>query len=233
MITRARSKRESARRTAKPGSARSTSIRRRRSAVQSHGALIAATQSLMARGEPITTVSVTAEAGLAQPTFYAYFGSVEQCRLAAVENAIARLTEFDSERRSQVQLAAMNLEAQERAMVRWLEGARERGAIHSIYDRYRDESSEVGELLRAMSEAHLARLTEDLFGVAARRGIGPEHYRELRLLALTLTASVAAVARAVHRGQVTELERAARLLVRNGFASVAATLAACGASPDA
>ena len=83
--------------------------------------MIAATQSLMARGEPLTTVGVTAAAGLAQPTFYAYFTSIAQIRIAAVENAVARLAALGADWRAQLEWAPTDLEAQVDIMTTWLD----------------------------------------------------------------------------------------------------------------
>lgn len=205
--------------------------RRRRPAVESRAALIAAASRLMAKGHTLTTATIAEQAGLAQPTFYAYFrGGVEACRLAVVQNAVQRLEQAAVDRRANAGGSPADFEAQVRALVSWLESAKEHGDIHSIYARYADEASVVGETLRALGESNLARISEDMWRAATVRGVTAEHYPEFRVLAMTFNAGVAALARAVYRGQLLDIERAARATMRAQWGGFGALVLACGGS---
>jgi AcrR family transcriptional regulator len=186
----------------------------------------------MARGRALTTTAIATEAGLAQPTFYAYFTSVDAIRLAAVQDAVHRLEHAAAERRAQTRAVASDFERQVNELAHWLATARSYGDIHSIYERYADEESVVGETLRALGESHIARLSEDLFRAAALRGVTADHYAEFRVLAISFNASVGAVARAVHRGLVHDISQAARVLMRSQWAGFGALVEACGGSTD-
>jgi AcrR family transcriptional regulator len=201
--------------------------RRRRLAAESRVALIAATTSLMARGAALTTGSIAAEAGLAQPTFYAYFSSLEEIRLAAVHAVVERMEVAAAERRTEAGTAP-DFERQVQSLVRWLESARTQGDIHSIYTRFADEDSVVGETLRALGEINITRWSEELWRSAAAYGVGAQHYREVRILALIYNADIAALARAAHRNQLPDIEHAARVAVRSQWAAFHAFLVACG-----
>lgn len=205
--------------------------RNRRPAAESRSALVAATTSLMARGAALTTGSIAAEAGLAQPTFYAYFSSLEEIRLAAAQAVVERVQAAAAERREEEGTAA-EFERQVQALVRWLESAAAEGDIYSIYTRYAGEQSVVGETLRAVGELSIARLSEDLWKTAAARGVGAQHYLEVRTMALLFSAEISALAQAAHRKQLPDLQLAARVTVRSRWAAFHAFLLACGGRVD-
>jgi AcrR family transcriptional regulator len=201
--------------------------RGRRPAAESRAALIVATTSLMARGAALTTGSIAAEAGLAQPTFYAYFSNLEQIRLAAAQAVVERMELAAAERRTESGTEP-DFERQVQGLVRWLQSARIQGDIHSIYTRFADEDSVVGETLRALAEITITRWSEELWRTAAGHGVGAQHYREVRVLALLYNAEIAALARAAHRNQLPDLDQAARIAVRSQWAAFHAFLVACG-----
>jgi AcrR family transcriptional regulator len=209
------------------GRQRTNRRRSRRSAAESRAALIAATTSLMARGAALTTGNIAAEAGLAQPTFYAYFSSVEEIRLAAAQAVVERMEAAAAERRTKAATPA-EFERQVQGLLRWLESAAAQGDIYSIYTRFADEDSVVGETLRAVGEINIARWSEELWRTAAAHGVGAQHYREVRVMSVLYNAEIAALARAAHRKQLPDLEQAARITVRSQWAAFHAFLVACG-----
>ena len=202
--------------------------RNRRPAAESRAALIAATTSLMASGAALTTGSIAAAAGLALPTFYAYFSSVEEIRVAAVQAVVERMEAAAAERRAEAGATPPDFERQVQSLVRWLETARAQGDIHSIYARFADEDSVVGETLRALGEINIARWSEELWRAAAAHGVGAQHYREVRVLALLYNAEIAALARAAHRNQLADLALAARVTVRSQWAAYYSFVTTCG-----
>jgi AcrR family transcriptional regulator len=214
--------------TAAPARRRKTSKRRRRSPEESRKALVHATLRAMSKGEALTSGSIARAAGLAQPTFYAYFKTVEEARLAAAKLAAERLGTIDDERRKRFAEQPDDLAATAEALERWLQQILETGPLWDALAPYARESSTLGGMVRAVVLHTRARLADDLFAQARRFGVGPEHYPVFVQLAETMNASTAATGRMLIAGHLTDVRAAGWVLARSFFAAMRVNIIACG-----
>src|SRR5262245_23493316 len=91
---------------------RSRPRRRRRRRDETRKALLDAALVLMRDGEPVTTVSITRRAGIAQPGFYVHFANVEQCQRAVLSEVAVRLVKVHAgQRRRLLQAAPFDLDS--------------------------------------------------------------------------------------------------------------------------
>lgn len=182
----------------------------------------------MSKGEPLTSGGIARAAGLAQPTFYAYFKSVDDARMAAAKLAAERLAAVDDERRKQFAEKPDDLAATAAALERWLEQVIVTGPLWDALSPFARESSTLGGMVRAMAQHSRARLADDLFAQARRFGVTPEHYPVFVQLAETMNASTAATTRLLIAGHLTDVHAAAWVLARSFFAAMKANIVACG-----
>ncbi len=182
------------------------------------------------RGCSLTSGGIAREAGLAQPTFYAYFKTVDEARLAAATLAAERLSAMNDERRARLSENPTDVRAIAEALEHWLEQIRTTGPLFDALAPYARETSTLGGMVRALAEATRTRLADDLFAQAQRFGVGPEHYPVFVQLAETMNVSTAATGRLLAAGQLTDVREAAWVLARSFFASMQANVVACGGS---
>lgn len=187
----------------------------------------------MARGGTLTSGAIAQEAGLAQPSFYAHFKSVDAARLAAAELAAERLAHLDQERRNRLAARPADLPAVAEELERWLRQLETTGPLHDALAPYARESSALGGMVRALGDHTRTRLADDLFDVARRAGVGPEHYREFLHQAELMIAATTATGRMLRHGQLSDVRAAAWVLARNFFATMQVSIVACGGTPNA
>jgi AcrR family transcriptional regulator len=202
--------------------------RRRRPRAESRQALVEATLRAMAMGTSLTSGAIAREAGLAQPTFYAYFKSVEEAKLAAAQLAAEQLASQDEERRTRLAERPTDLSALAEGLERWLGQLRRSGPLFDALAPYAREDSTLGAMVRAIAEQTRTRLADDLFGQARAFGVGAEHYPVFLQLAETMLASTSATGRMLSAGQLTDVREAAWVLARSFFGSMRANVIACG-----
>jgi AcrR family transcriptional regulator len=208
--------------------ARKPSKRRRRKPEESRTAIVHATLRAMSKGEALTSGGIARAAGLAQPTFYAYFKTVEEARLAAAKVAAERLAGLDDERRKRFAEHPDDLAATAEALESWLSEILVTGPLWDALAPYAREASTLGGMVRAVVLSTRARLADDLFAQARRFGVGPEHYPVFVQLAETMNASTAATGRMLVAGHLTDVRAAAWVLARSFFAAMKANIIACG-----
>jgi len=202
--------------------------RRRRNGVESRRVLIESTLSLLSQGKAPTSVNITALAGLAQPTFYAHFKSVDACVLASAQYVHAKILEHrDFQRGEQADDAVYTPEALERIMARWLDSSRATTPMLDALDRFQHDKTPVGDLVRQTNNDIHTEAAEQLFATAASTGVSREHFEQFDLLARLTIASSRAMSRLVIDGKV-DLHAAAKTLARNTGALIYVTAAACG-----
>lgn len=206
--------------------------RRRRNGVESRRVLIESTLSLLSQGKAPTSVNITSLAGLAQPTFYAHFKSVDACVLAAAQYVQAKILEHrDYERTKQPENAIFSPEALEQIMSRWLHASLTTSPMLDALDRFQHDKTPVGDLVRQMNVDIRTETAERLFATAATSGVTREHFKEFCLLAELTIASSRAISRLLIDGKV-DLHLAARTLARNIGAQLFVTAAACEGDPS-
>jgi AcrR family transcriptional regulator len=182
----------------------------------------------MSKGEALTSGGIARAAGLAQSSFYAYFKTVDEARMAAAQLAAERLAAIDDERRKRFSEKPGDLAANAEALERWLEQVMVTGPLMDALAPLARESSTLGGMVRALAQHSRARLADDLFAQARRYGVGPEHYPVFVQLAETMNASTAATTRLLIAKHLTDVRAAAWVLARSFFAAMKANIVACG-----
>lgn len=159
----------------------------------------------------LTTVSVTAEAGIAQPRLYRYFPSVEACVLEATERAAAGFQRVTAELRREMRDPGdvRELSAHYRAVFRL--ALRERG-MSELALRSRHEPSVLGEALRKSDAEGRQAFADELCARGRRAGLRPGDRARVELLAHTIFDAVYGALVRLLRGEGASLELVAEEL---------------------
>lgn len=185
---------------------------------------------MLSQGKSPSSVNITAVAGLAQPTFYAHFKSVDACVLASAQYVQEKLQErHDYERTNTPTDKAPSRGATEDFVARWLEASMTTGPMIDALSRFRHDKTAVGDLVRQMKLDVRTSMAEQLFTSAARAGVSREHFHEFYLLAELFVASALAMSRLVIEGKVESVEAGAATLTSHIGALVYVTSMRCGA----
>ena len=186
----------------------------------------------MGQGGRITSGRIAEQAGLAQPTFYTYFKSVDACLLAAAEYAAERIAEQSSRRRQRFVALAWSVDALQRDVRTWLEQTRETGPLRAAFVRYRNDRTALGEVVRRIHERNCSELASQLQELARRCGCTGEHPQEFRVQAELMVSATATVGQLIHDGTLEDIDAVSNLLARNIMAALEASVRRCGGDPD-
>ena len=192
--------------------------------------LIEAAIALMRKGgaAAVSTVSVTAAAGFAQPSFYMHFKNVDECLRAAAEQVAKEVRAFIAEHRRQsfadAQKGAANPSAHFQAVLRLFVEQRK---FAELLLQHRHDKSPLGRAMRKMMAGVRADLVEDSWGLAKSLGVRDKHRERVALQAEFLLAQVMAAGEALLEGRFTDADTVAAELASISEATVQASLARC------
>lgn len=204
--------------------------RRRRNGTQSRKLLLESALKLLSKGKAPTSVNITKAAGLAQPTFYAHFKSVDACLLAAAEYVQARVDDRRSAWRNYHPAGSgpLHREALLRAVSDWLEASRTTGAMLDALARFRDDETPLGDLVRDIHGGMVHQMAGEFFGVAEACGVAAEHRQSFVILAELHTAAVTAMSQLVNDSKVGSVAEGATILADNLGATLRRTIESAG-----
>ena len=174
--------------------------------------LIEAAIELMRKGgaEAVSTVSVTAAAGFAQPSFYIHFKNVVECLRAAAEEVAREVRAFTAEHRRQSfadgKNGAANPSAHFQVVLRLFVEQRK---FAELLLRHRHDKSPLGRAMRKMMAGVRADLVEDSWGLAKSLGVREKHQERVALQAEFLLAQVMAAGEALLEGRFTDADMVA------------------------
>lgn len=208
--------------------------RRRRNGTQSRRLLLESALMLLSKGKAPTSVNITAAAGLAQPTFYAHFKSVDACLLAAAEYVQAQVDERRAAWRKYHPAGSgpLHRDATLRAATDWLEKSRTTGAMLDALSRFREDDTPLGDLVRDIHAGMVHQMAGELFEVGEACGVSETHRPDFAVLAELHVAAVTAMSHLINDGKVDGVTTGARIVVDNLGAMLRRTIGAAGGKVD-
>lgn len=209
---------------------RDTDERKRRTGEEVRQALLEATLRVLASGDKPTTVRITREARVAQPNLYAYFDGLDDCVMAAVQFGVAKLKGLEKRRAQRFANQPLDVQALTVELRDWLEECRSTGPMYHALRRFQNQQTPAGKLVRKAFVRHRQSIADQLRSLAHQRGASPCQNGELYLQATLMIQSVISTNDMLQRGELDDVDMAARLLARNITAIMGAQVEAHGGS---
>ena len=202
---------------------------RNRAATRQRLVQAAIEQIRQAGPDSLTTVSVTAAAGIVQSAFYVHFRDIDQLKLAAAEQVASQVRQFvAAHRRDTGQRSPGDFEAAVTHFRSVLELFQTERCFSELLIRYRHDTSPLGVVMRQLLDQLRADLLADLehqFGPLPVRQPDPARlgiYAEL-ILGMVLSAGEALL-----DGRFRQPEQLARELATSTWAMARAVLEGVG-----
>jgi AcrR family transcriptional regulator len=171
----------------------------------------------------LTPTRITELAGLHKPAFYAHFKSVSDCVAQVVQHigTTTLTTELEMHREA-LRAVPYDLAAEQRALEATFRHAVDYRSTYQLMIRQRFDSGPIGTVVRTNIATAVADMTELLWELGLRHGLGAHHLKEVATLAEVLTDhTLVAIVRVVEGGK-TDIVAEAAMLARCNDAIVAA-----------
>lgn len=189
--------------------------------------LISAAVELLLHEGPaaLTPTRLTELAGLHKPAFYAHFKDPADCLAQVVQQiGAANMDKEFAMHRAALRAEPYELAAEQRALEVTLKNALQFRTTYRLLARHRYDEGPLGAAMRENIATAVTDMTELLWEIALRIGVGAQHLRDIAALAeLVCEHTLISITRVVE-GRVTDIAAEAALLARSNDAIVAAEM---------